>query len=79
MTNIDMRQIYNFYPIEPAPEPADSITGGDIYYECLDCSGVVSSLPFIKVACECGNLTGNSGSVVVQNVAQIRAVRGTLK
>lgn len=79
MQNIDLRKIYNFQPISPAPEPADSLTGGDIYYECLDCSGIVSSLPYIKIACSCGNLKGDGGSVEVKNATLIRAVRGALK
>ena len=33
MLNIDMRKIYNFYPIEPAPDAANLPTGGDIYYD----------------------------------------------
>ena len=28
MLNIDMRKIYNFYPIEPTPDPAALPTGG---------------------------------------------------
>ena len=47
MLNIDMRKIYNFYPIEPAPDAANLPTGGDIYYECLDCQVVLYSVPFI--------------------------------
>ena len=38
MLNIDMRKIYNFYAVEPAPDPAALPTGGDLYYECLDCA-----------------------------------------
>lgn len=79
MQSIDLRQIYSFQPVEPIPEPADSLSGGDIYYECLVCSGIVSSVSFIKTACKCGNLSGNGGSATVKDAAQIRVVRGALK
>lgn len=79
MLNIDMRKIYNFYPVEPAPSPGDLPTAGDIYYECLDCTGIVSSVPRIKSACTCGNLTGADGNLTVNNPERIRVVRGKLK
>ena len=79
MLNIDMRKIYNFYPVEPAPDPANLPTGGDIYYECLDCLGICSSVPHIKSACPCGNLSGGGGKLAVQNPARVRVVRGKLK
>ena len=53
---IDMRKIYNFYPLEDAPPAGALPTGAELYYECLDCEKVVSSVPHIKVACACGNL-----------------------
>lgn len=77
--SIDMRKIYNFYPVEPAPSAANLPTGGDLYYECLDCAAVVNSVPFIKVACECGNLQGSAGKLNVKNPAQVRVVKGKLK
>ncbi|MDR3352908.1 MAG: hypothetical protein LBO00_07920 [Zoogloeaceae bacterium] len=76
---IDMRKIYNFYPLEPAPSPDDLPTGGDIYYECLECSGVVSSVPRIKSACACGNLSGSGGKIEVRDPLKVRVVRGKLK
>lgn len=79
MLNIDMRKIYNFYPVEPAPSPADLPTGGDIYYECLDCTAIVSSVPRIKSACTCGNLKGADGVLVVDKPERVRVVRGKLK
>ncbi len=79
MLNIDMRKIYNFYPVEPAPDPAHLPTGGDLYYECLDCSVVVNSVPHIKAACACGNLSGGGGKMTVKNPARVRVVRGKLK
>lgn len=79
MLTIDMRKIYNFYPVEPAPDPAALPTGGDLYYECLECSAVVNSVPHIKAACGCGNLAGSGGKLTVANPARVRVVRGKLK
>ncbi|HXE38658.1 MAG TPA: hypothetical protein VN639_09295 [Azonexus sp.] len=79
MLTIDMRKIYNFYPVEPAPDPAALPTGGDLYYECLECSAVVNSVPHIKAACVCGNLSGSGGKLTVANPARVRVVRGKLK
>ena len=79
MTTIDLRKIYNFRPIEPAPDPADLPSGGDIYYECVACAVIVSSVPHIKAACACGNLAGNGGVLDVQDPSQVRVVRGKLK
>lgn len=79
MQNIDLRKIYNFQPINPTPGSTSLLTGGDVYYECLDCSGIISSLPYIKIACSCGNLKGAGGSVEVKNTSLVRAVRGALK
>lgn len=79
MLNIDMRKIYNFYPVEPAPAPDNLPTGGDIYYECLDCTGIVSSVPHIKSACSCGNLSGNGGELNIKDAARLKVVRGKLK
>lgn len=79
MLNIDMRKIYNFYPVEPAPDPANLPTGGDIYYECLDCTGICVSVPHIKTACPCGNLSGGAGKLAVKDPTRVRVVRGKLK
>lgn len=79
MLNIDMRKIYNFYAIEPAPSPDALPTGGDLYYECLDCTGIISSVPRIKSACTCGNLSGNGGDAVIKDPARVRVVRGKLR
>ncbi|MDR3322836.1 MAG: hypothetical protein LBS89_01355 [Zoogloeaceae bacterium] len=76
---LDMRKIYNFYPIDPAPSPDDLPTGGDIYYECQECSEVVSSVPRIKSACACGNLSGHGGTLEVRDATRVRVVRGKLK
>jgi hypothetical protein len=77
--NIDMRKIYNFYPVEPAPAADALPTGGDIYYECLDCSVIVNSVPHIKSACACGNLQGAGGKLDVRDPARVRVVKGKLK
>lgn len=77
--SIDMRKIYNFYPVEPVPGAATLPTGGDLYYECLECAAVVNSVPFIKAACGCGNLQGGAGKLSVKNPAQVRVVKGKLK
>lgn len=74
-----MRKIYNFYPVEPTPDPVALPTGGDIYYECMDCLMIVNSLPYIKSACSCGNLEGSGGKLTVKNSSSVRVVRGTLK
>ena len=79
MLNIDMRKIYNFQPIEPTPAPENLPTGGDIYYECLDCSAIINSLPYIASACSCGNLEGGDGKLSVKSPTLVQAVRGTLK
>lgn len=74
-----MRKIYRFYPVEPAPSPNELPTAGDIYYECLECNVIVSSVPRIKMACTCGNLVGGDGQLHVKNPAQVKVVRGKLK
>lgn len=79
MQSLDLRKIYRFYPVEPAPSPDKLPTAGDIYYECLECTVIVSSVPRIKTACTCGNLTGADGKVVVKNPAKVKVVRGKLK
>ena len=53
--------------------------GAELYYECLDCEKVVSSIPHIKVACACGNLEGGGGKMGVKNPERVRVVRGKLK
>ena len=76
---IDMRKIYNFYPVEPAPDPANLPTGGDLYYECTECTTIVNSVPHIKVACACGNLTGSGGKLTIKDATRLKVVRGKLK
>lgn len=79
MLKIDMRKIYSFYPIEPVPDTANLPTGGDVYYECLDCTEVLNSVPYIKSTCTCGNLVGGNGKLTIKNLELVRAVRGKLK
>lgn len=79
MVSLDLRKIYKFYPVEPAPSPENLPTAGDIYYECLECNAIVSSVPRIKTACNCGNLSGEDGKLSVQKPAQVKVVRGKLK
>ena len=79
MLNIDLRKIYSFHPVEPTPDPSALPSGGDLYYECLDCTAIVNSVPHIQAVCACGNLTGGGGKLVVKNPARVRVVRGKLK
>ena len=79
MLNIDMRKIYHFYPIDPAPAAGALPSGGDIYYECLDCSVIVNSVPHIKSACACGNPQGGGGKMEIKDPERVRAVKGKLK
>ena len=79
MSNVDMRKIYKFYPLEQKVDPDNLPRGGDLYYECLECHGIVSSVSFIAAACDCGNLSGDKGAVTVRETARIQVVRGRLK
>ncbi len=75
---IDLRKIYRFSEVDyTAGTPLPS--GGDIYYECLTCNGVISSVPRIPSACECGNLSGNGGEAVIKEADKVKPVRGKLK
>jgi len=81
MQNIDMRKIYNFRPVDLVPETTDLPTGGDIYYECLECATIINSLPYIKSKCSCGNLegSGGGGKLTIKDKDLVRVVRGSLK
>ena len=76
---IDMRKIYNFYPLEDAPPAGALPTGAELYYECLDCEKVRRSVPHIQVDCACGNLHGAKGKLSVEHPERVRVVRGVLK
>ena len=75
---IDLRKIYRFEAINHAAD-APLPTGGDIYYECTECSHVVSSVPHIASHCECGNLNGKHGTVEVKDPSKVKPVRGKLR
>lgn len=79
MLTIDLRKIYHFYPLDPAPDPAALPSGGELYYECLECLVVVNSVPHIKAACTCGNLAGGGGKMEVRDPARVRVVKGKLR
>ena len=79
MHTIDLRKIYRFHPVDPAPSPSQLPTAGDIYYECLECGVIASSVPRIKTRCTCGNLSGEDGALTVNNSAKVRVVQGKLK
>lgn len=75
---IDLRKIYRFEAMNhPAGEPLP--TGGDVYYECTECTQVVSSVPHIVAHCECGNLSGKGGKVDIKDAGKVKPVRGKLK
>ena len=72
---IDLRSIYRFQPIEHSGALP---SGGDVYYEC-ECGDIVSSVSFIKAACECGNVAGGQGSVAIQAAEKVKPLRGKLR
>jgi len=75
---IDLRKIYRFEAMNHAAGEALP-TGGDVYYECTECSHVVSSVPHIVAHCECGNLNGKGGKVEIKDAGKVKPVRGKLK
>jgi hypothetical protein len=72
---IDMRSIYTFSPVA---FEGTLPSGGDIYYECT-CGSIVSSVSFIKAACDCGNLSGGQGRITVQDSGKVKPLRGKLR
>lgn len=75
---LDLRKIYRFEPVThdaEAPLPA----GGDVFYECVECGHVISSVPYTPAACECENLSGNKGAATVRDSKKVKVVRGRLK
>ncbi len=74
-----LRKIYNFYPVTPEPDPNNLPVGGDIYYECKECKGIVNSVSRIKASCECGNLTADKGVCQIKDRNKVTAVKGKLK
>ena len=77
--NIDLRKIYKFTPLTPAPAPDKLPAAGDLYYECTECTVIISSVPRIASACACGNLKGGDGKVNIQDTTKVNVVRGKLK
>jgi len=75
---VDLRKIYKFEKVEHSAD-APLPTGGDVFYECIECGHVISSVPYTPAACECGNLNGNKGAVSVRDPAKVKLVRGRLK
>ncbi len=76
---LDLRKIYRFTPVEPAPSPDALPTGAAVYYECTECSVVVNSVPHLKCACTCGNLAGSGGSLEVKDPAKVKVMTGVLR
>lgn len=78
MLNLDLRKIYRFTPVTPAPsEPLP--TGAMFYYECLDCQVIVNSVPHAPAKCACGNLSGGGGKVDIRDPERLRVMTGKLK
>jgi len=77
--NIDLHKIYNFTPVTPPPDPLNLPTGGSLFYECKGCAVVLSSVPFIKCACDCGNMQGSGGKLAVNKPEEVHVMQGRLK
>jgi hypothetical protein len=75
---LDLRKIYRFEPVDHVAGNALP-TGGDIYYECIECGVIVSSVTHIVAVCNCGNLSGKHGAVTVKSPDKVRPVRGKLR
>lgn len=79
MLGIDLRKIYRFVPVEPPPKADSFPSGAMYYYECLDCQGIVNSVPHIPAKCVCGNLAGSGGQLVVRDPERVRVMTGKLR
>jgi hypothetical protein len=75
---LDLRKIYRFDPIERAADN-ELPKGGDIYWECTECSVVVSSVSHLPANCECGNLSGGQGEVSVKIPSKVTPLKGKLR
>jgi len=75
---IDLRKIYRFDAV-PRNDDGSLPKGGNVYYECENCKLIVASVSHIRAACECGNITGGSGTVEIRDPARVNPLRGTLK
>lgn len=76
---LDLRKIYRFEAMVGYEASAPLPTGGDVFYECAQCKDVISSVPYSPATCECGNLSGNKGTIAIREKAKVKAVRGRLK
>jgi hypothetical protein len=79
MLGIDLRKIYRFSPVEPAPKAGSFPVGAMYYYECLDCQAIVNSVPHTPAKCVCGNLSGAGGNLEVRDPARVKVMTGKLK
>jgi len=75
---VDLRKIYRFEPVVHEAGAALP-TGGNVFYECVECGFVVSSVPYTPAECECGNLKGNKGEITVADAEKVKLVKGVLK
>lgn len=79
MLNLDLRKIYRFVPVTPAPAIDQLPVGAMFYYECLDCQGIVNSVPHAEAKCPCGNLAGGGGKVEIRDPARLQVMTGKLR
>lgn len=79
MLNIDLRKIYRFSPLVPAPAADKLPTGALYYYECLACQGIVNSVPHTPSQCACGNLSGSGGKLEVKDPSRLQVLTGKLR
>lgn len=75
---VDLRKIYRFEAMEHAPGQALPV-GGDVYYECVECGGLISSVTHLAAKCDCGNLSGKHGTVEVAAPHKVKPMRGKLR
>ncbi|GAB2181034.1 hypothetical protein DLREEDagrD3_12570 [Denitratisoma sp. agr-D3] len=75
---LDLRKIYRFDTID-RNDDGSLPSGGDIYYECTECTVIVSSVSHLKAACECGNLDGGQGKTTVRSPEKVNPLRGKLR
>ena len=75
---LDLRKIYRFEPMDHVAGQVLPV-GGDIYYECLECRGMMSSVTYAAMTCDCGNLSGKQGAVEVKSPEKVSPVRGKLR
>lgn len=79
MLSLDLRKIYKFVPVAPAPDVSQLPVGAMYYYECMDCQVIVNSVPHTPSKCACGNLSGNGGKLDIKDPLRLRVMTGKLK